>query len=162
MRGPSILSAVILVSGLLAAAPCPATAQTHFGGQLSWANDFDFGVGGRVEVPLDSWKEGLKGIGSADFFFPGDVDVSYFELNAGLAYSFSIEGKADLLPYVGGGLNLARVSAEFLGETISDTEMGLNLLAGSRFGTGRLKPFAELRIELSGGEQFVLAAGILF
>lgn len=70
-------------------------------------------------------------------------------------------------PYVGGGLNFARWSMDipaelkpFIEGSASDTELGLNLIGGAEFGVGRFKPFAELRAQISGGEQVVLAAGI--
>ena len=114
-------------------------------------------------------------IGSFDYFFPDDgsgsvegvsYDLSYFEVNANVAYPFVIED-SPLLPYVGGGLNLARISLDLdmpgASASESETELGLNLLGGSKFDIGAaVVPFLEFRVELSGGEQFVISGGILF
>lgn len=93
------------------------------------------------------------------------MDWTYLEINANVAYSFPLSGSSSLRPYAGGGLNIARSSIDFdlpgLRST-SDTEVGLNVLGGSKFGSGRLTPFAELRLELGGGEQFVITGGFLF
>ena len=48
------------------------------------------------------------------------------------------------------------------GRSASDTDLGLNLLGGTLFGRGKVNPFVELRVELAGGEQFVLTGGVLF
>ena len=48
------------------------------------------------------------------------------------------------------------------GRDSSDTDLGINLLAGTQFGTKAVTPFVELRVELAGGEQFVITGGLLF
>lgn len=95
------------------------------------------------------------------WFFPGG-DATYLEANGNVAYR--IRGVTGVAAYVGGGLNIAHSSADIAGGgSRSDTELGLNVLGGARFGIGpRLKGFTELRIELSGGDQFVVAFGVLF
>ncbi len=75
---------------------------------------------------------------------------------------FKVEASS-LAPYAGGGLNIAHKSKEFDdGRSASDTDLGLNLLGGTQFGRGKVNPFVELRVELAGGEQFVLPGGVLF
>lgn len=155
------------VFALPAAAQDTSSAdQVHFGVQLSWGDDSDLGLGVRVETPLQSLGPRVRGIGSFDYFFPDggtdEIDISYLELNVGLAYSFTLENQEKLAPYVGGGLNFARAAVSAFGESVSDTELGLNLLVGSVFGDSRPAPFVELRVELSGGEQFVLTGGFVF
>lgn len=150
----------------------------RFGVQGNWSDDFDFGVGGRVELPLPNLltSEGALAntflIGSFDYFFPDcgdsfggfDFDCSYWEINAGLAVPI-VSSSID--PYVGAGLNLARFSSEFesdlpgVDDDASETEVGLNLLGGLRFPLGGLSAFGEARLELGGGEQFVLTFGVL-
>lgn len=67
-------------------------------------------------------------------------------------------GVTSVAPYVGGGLNIAHSS-----NATSNTELGVNLLGGLRFGIGPVvKGFSEVRLELSGGEQFVVTFGVLF
>lgn len=166
---------VVMVTAVLAfASAVPASGQAVFGPQLSWGEDSDLGLGARVEVPLanlvtadeGSAASRLRLIGSFDWFFPGDepqgVDLTYWELNANLAYPIPADG---LRPYAGGGLNIAHANVDVednaFFEDASDTEVGLNLLAGLQFLVGDLDAFAEARFELGGGEQFVLSAGIL-
>lgn len=162
----------------------PAAAQVTFGAQGSYGDDSDFGVGARVVFPigedLDQPSESifsqLRLTGSFDWFFPdcGDggtfdgtefeIDCTYWELNGNGILPLNFGESID--PYVGAGLNVAHGSASssvsgFEAE-FSDTEMGLNLLGGLEFGPSGLPLFAELRIELGGGEQFVLTLGALF
>ena len=68
-----------------------------------------------------------------------------------------------LKPYVGGGLNIARVSVD-LGSfgSASDTEIGLNVLGGLKLNLSGLDAFTEARLSLGGGEQFAVMFGILF
>ncbi|HWP45724.1 MAG TPA: outer membrane beta-barrel protein [Candidatus Limnocylindrales bacterium] len=151
----------------------PVWGQVLFGAQVSVADDVDVGVGVRVVWDLAQYQKGLGVIGSFDYFFPGGEspffpvatgDLSYFEVNANLTYTF--ETGRNIAPYVGGGLNIAHASIEFVGvEAVeaSDTEVGVNFLGGVMFNlAGRLMPFAELRIEANGGEQFMVTGGILF
>ncbi len=138
--------------------------------QLSVADDVDVGIGARVVWDLAQYQKGLGIIGSFDYFFPGDEflffpdvtgDLSYFEINVNVTYTF--ETGRNIAPYVGGGLNIAHASIESLGVEASDTEVGVNFLGGAIFNpAGRLMPFAELRVEASGGEQFIVTGGILF
>lgn len=164
------LFGVIALVGL-AAVPAAAQAQQvkpfNIGVQGSYGSDSDFGVGVRYENSLNRLFPSmpLRFIGSFDWFFPdeggfGGVDVTYFEINANVAYAIPM-ANSPLRPYAGGGLNYARASVEVGGTDVSDSQVGLNLLGGIRFG-GKLSPFVEGRFELSGGEQFVISGGILF
>lgn len=165
-----------LVALTLLAAGAGSVSAQRFGVQANWSDDFDFGVGGRVEMPLPNLltSEGALAntylIGSFDYFFPDcdnaltGFDCSYWELNAGLAIPLA---SASLDPYVGAGLNLARVSFDYDGNVprvdvdASETEVGLNLLGGLRFPLGSVSAFGEGRFELGGGEQLVLTFGVL-
>lgn len=155
------------VMALAALAAVPARGQErpfNLGAQLSWGDDADLGLGVRYENRLDRLAPSvpLRVIGSFDWFFPGN-DVTYWELNANVAYQFTLQNSR-IGPYAGGGLNIARASVDVAGVgSASDTEVGLNLLGGIRFpSTGRLTPYVEIRLELGGGEQFVLTGGLLF
>ena len=166
----------VLALGLFAA---PAQAQVAFGPQLSWGSDSDLGIGARVEMPIGgmitddagSILSSMRFIGSGDYFFfdcsnSDDVDCSWIELNANVAVPLPLEGFS---PYVGGGLNVAMVSVELDPDVCpvadcddSNTEVGLNLLGGLGFPLASMNAFTEARIELGGGEQFVLSFGFLF
>lgn len=146
----------------------PADAQVHFGPQVSYADDADFGIGARVVAGVPDYA-GFEVAGSFDYFFP-DGDVDYWEINGNVLYNFAIEGVDSFRPYAGAGLNVARFDAnvedtgipgfEFDG---SSTELGLNLVGGGKFATdAAVTPFVEARLEIEGGEQFVLTGGLLF
>lgn len=69
-----------------------------------------------------------------------------------------MEETRTFFPYLGGGLNIARVEAG----TLEDTELGVNIVGGSKFDAEGVTPFVEARVEIEGGEQFVLTGGFLF
>lgn len=158
----------LLPAVLVMAFASSAQAQ-RFGAQLSWADDWDLGLGARLEFGLGSLlaTEGplsrAYGIASFDYFFPdcvGAIDCNYWEVNLNGAIPLVA---TNIDPYVGGGLNIARLSTDAgAGGDFSDTDLGLNALAGLRFLLGTLSAFAEARIELGGGQQFVLTLGALF
>jgi len=165
MRKTLLAITLLAVIGLHAQ---EAQAQVRFGAQASFGDDVDFGLGARAVFSLKQFNERLEGIASFDWFFPDSgvgVDWTYFEINGNVVYSIPLSSSSSLRPYAGGGLNIARSSIDFdtpLLSSASDTEIGLNVLGGTKFGSGRLTPFAELRIELGGGEQFVISGGFLF
>ncbi|MEJ2311378.1 MAG: hypothetical protein P8Y10_02445 [Gemmatimonadales bacterium] len=142
------------------------TRRLNLGPQLSYGSSSKLGLGGRLHANLRS-PDGLVIIGAFDWFFPdeGPGDSrTYWELNGNVAYRFKIEGTTAVAPYAGGGLNIAYSSrrSEGGGDGSSDTDLGVNLLGGTLFGSGPVLPFFELRVELAGGEQFVLTGGVLF
>lgn len=164
----------IIVAGLLAFGTAGLSAQdVSFGGQLNFASgtdefDADLGIGARVVAPLTFDTTPLLATGSFDFFFPDEpegTDLTYWEVNGNLSYLFDVPEDTSFRPYAGAGLNLARLEAEpeGPGDGVSDTELGLNLLAGALFAAdAAITPFAELKLEVAGGEQFMLTGGILF
>ena len=160
----AVLAALFAAALAVPAADLPA--QAHFGGQLSIADDADFGIGGRIAVEIP--EPNLEFAGSFDIFFPDDrggADVNYFEINGNLLYYFDIRTAPSVNPYLGGGLNIARIEVDsgFPGDDNDDTRAGLNLMGGVRFDTNSsVKPFVEFRGEVEGGEQFVVTGGILF
>lgn len=154
--------ALALAFGLCLAAPKSSQAQVSVGPQVSIANDVDLGVGGRAMFGLSGpWKLG----GSFDYFFPGS-NVTYWELNGNAYYNLELPDVSAFSPYAGGGLNIARTSVDGAGTgsfSASTTDVGLNLAGGARFPvSGNVAPFAEVRLEVGGGEQLVVTGGLLF
>ena len=159
----SLLAAV----ALLVVGASTAEAQ-RFGGHAIWANDFDIGLGARMELDLPgklSKQPPLSRaffIGQFDYYLdPCDGgDCTVFEINPGIAVPLNA---TTLKPYVGAGLNIARVSVD-MGSfgSASDTEIGLNVLGGLKLNFSGLDAFTEARLALGGGEQFSIAFGILF
>ncbi len=142
----------------LAGTASEAQAQSRFGVQASIADDADFGVGVRLAISPPAGSP-IKILTSFDWFFP-DGDIDYWELNGNVVYLVPVQQSA-VAPYVGGGLNVAHFSSGGGTFGSSDTDMGLNLLGGMEFG-GQLPLYLEARVEVSGGEQFVLTGGIYF
>ena len=161
MRVRNILAAVAAVLLLL---PTSADAQIRIGPQLSWGDDTDLGIGGRVVASvgtLNTWDF----IGTFDVFFPDDSpanDISYWEANGNLAYSFGLPDLPALSPYAGFGLNIAHVSVGTDSGDFDDTDLGINFFIGNQFDAGSMTPFAELRVVAEGASQVVLTGGILF
>ena len=163
MRKAMIVLAVAAgaLSVRAASAQTAATRPVQFGGEVNWATDTDFGIGARaVWTALGDaiGLKGLEGVASFDIFFPGN-SVNYWEINADVAYPFSIPSAPKISPYFGGGLNVAHSSVSGFG---GHTDLGVNLLGGGRFNLGKLSAYADGRIELSGGEHFVATFGIMF
>lgn len=147
-----------------------ADRPVKFGIQACFADDVDAGLGGRIvfqpgkEKPLSD----IEAVASFDIFFPGE-NLGYWELNFNALYVIpSVKGTVK--PYAGGGLNVAHASVDdilFFGTTIpgaSDTDIGFNVVGGMKFElqTASMEPFAEVKFELGGGEQFVLTGGLRF
>lgn len=161
--------AVLGCLAFLAVGATDLQGQVRFGVQGSYGDDTDFGIGGRLATSLRSLIPAtpLEFHASFDYFFPDDegtgADITYWEINTNVAWMIPVT-RTSVAPYAGGGLNIAHFAIDITGfGSADDTEVGLNLLGGIQFRTRtRLRPFVEVRVELSGGEQFVLAGGLLF
>lgn len=160
-----ILSALALAAALSLATATSSAAQVHFGPQVSLADDADVGLGGRITAGVPQYA-GLEFAGSFDVFFP-DGNYDYWEINGNVLHNFEIAGTTSFRPYAGGGLSIAR--RDFEGGDgpgdfrDDDTLVGLNLVGGTKFATeSPATPFVELRLEIEGGEQFVVTGGLLF
>jgi hypothetical protein len=132
-----------------------ADGQATFGVQGNWGSEADFGVGGRVLANIPNVN--LEFVGSVDVFFP-DGPLDWLDFNANLFYHFHLPDSPSVLPYLGGGLNAARLSVN----NNDQTEIGLNIGGGVRFPGGRVTPFIEARGVISDADQFVVTGGILF
>ncbi|HXY69439.1 MAG TPA: hypothetical protein VEH62_08320 [Gemmatimonadales bacterium] len=145
----------------LVPAALAAQGPVRVGAELSFAENANAGLGARLDMPLvPFWTRDLRLDVSFDYFFPGS-SLNYWELNGDLAWGLPL-ARSRIALVLGGGLNLAHSSDSGVpGSGVTD--LGINLLFGLRFPTGRrLTPYLELRPELGGGERFVLTAGVLF
>lgn len=127
-----------------------AQQQVAFGIQANWGSEAELGIGARVLANLGGSNFEL--VGSVDRFFP-DNDLNWWDFNTNLFYHFHQADGHAILPYLGGGVNVARLA--------SQSEAGLNLAGGLRF-PGDVTPFVELRAVFSDADQIVLTGGILF
>jgi hypothetical protein len=166
-----------LTAGLLAAAALTAfagqaRAQTVVGPYLAYHGDFDLGVGAFVTIPIPSIHENISFKGDFGYYFPGEggfggVDFTYWEVNADALMAFPLEGNESIRPFAFGGLNIARFSfdEDITGLDIGfgGTEVGLNLGGGISFiNVGSVRPSVGAKIELNGGDGFVLFGALGF
>jgi hypothetical protein len=163
------LSAVLAMVAL-ASLPSIASAQ-RFGAHVNWGLDSELGLGGRYEHDLTNTlsKTGPLAnaffIGQVDYYLDvcadsfTSLDCTMLEINPGLAINLNA---TNLKPYVGAGLNIARVTVSDGTNSASNTETGINLLGGLKFGLGGMSAFSEARLSLGGSEQLALSFGLLF
>lgn len=163
---------VVTVLALVGTASA-AEAQVRFGAQANYSDDFDFGVGARVEMDLPIADQGILSrtflMGSFDYFFPdcgsGDSapDCSFWHINAGLGVPISASG---VDPYAGAVFNYGNFDWDFdtpFGDFgAGGGEAGLGIFGGLRFLLGGMSTFGEAQLGLGGWEQFVLKFGVMF
>jgi len=145
----------------LVPAALAAQGPPRLGGQISFAEDENAGLGLRLEQRLmPAGVQDLRLMVDFDYFFPSSP-FNYWELNADLGWGFAL-ARSPIGMYVGGGLNMARSSVSGV-RSSSVSEVGVNVIFGLRFPTATaFAPYVELRPELGGGNRLVLTAGIMF
>jgi hypothetical protein len=155
MKMRKIFLGLALVAGL-GLGTGSAEAQVTLGPTIAFHGDADFGIGATVGVPLPSLAPPMSLMADFIYFFP-DGEVDYWELNGNLTYDFPLQ-ETTVVPFVLAGLNIAHASVS----EASDTDLGLNLGGGIAFDLGRFRPSVGLRVELSGGDDFVLFGTLPF
>ena len=158
-----LLFGTALVGAL--AMPGLASAQTVVGPTVLYHDNADFGVGAFVMFPLEQFDPNLGMNVNFGYYFPDaptGVDVNFWELNADVLYHFPVAADAPVSPFALGGLNIARASGGAGGFTESNTEIGINLGGGITFPSDSFRPLVGAKIELEGGDGFVLFAGLGF
>lgn len=156
-------SGIVLAIVLFASGATSAAAQVRFGPHLSWGDNADFAIGGKLLFGLADLAgedtKNLEGSVALDWF-PDCNGCSYFEATAGVLYRFDIGETA--LPYAGGGLNWGRISYDTNVPGFgADSEIGLAAMGGIRFPLGNLTAYTDARITLGGAEQAVISFGLL-
>ena len=140
---------------LAVAVPGVARAQSgswHLGPHVAYNFDAkNLGVGAQFTMPV---ARQLEFYPSFDYYFvsPG----SLWALNADLKYRPAIQS-TDWL-YLGAGLNIARASAG----GFSNTNAGLNLIAGGESRAGNMHPYGEFRVTVGNGSTAQIAVGLNF
>ncbi len=171
-----LMGTLLLAAALAFGASSEAQAQFTFGPKAAFHDDADLGVGVFFMTPAESINENVSIWGNFLYFFPGEgtsagafsADLTYFEINGGLMYDFVTEGS--ITPFVSAGLNVARASVDVDGPGTdlidvdsSNTDIGLNVGGGIKTMLGdSLTGLAQARLELGGGEGFVIEAGLGF
>jgi len=157
------LALALVATAVLLALPSQVEAQLQVGPYAAFHDDADFGVGGFVAFPVPSLHEDVAIVADFGIFFPDRFD--YWELNGNVQWSFPSDG-GHFTPWVFAGINIANASIDtgidIIDEIASDTEIGLNLGGGATFGTGPVRPFGGVKLELREGSPFALFGGVSF
>lgn len=171
-----LFGSLLLAAAVSFGASSEAEAQFTFGPQAAFHDDADLGVGAWFSVPMPSIHEQISILANFLYFFPdggsdfgvAEIDVSYWELNGGLKYDFPTSGA--ITPFVMAGIQYAKYSIDYdgPGDDLFDTgygdgDIGLNVGGGLTTSLGdSLTGLLGGRLELGGGEGFVLEAGLGF
>ncbi len=156
-----LLTAFFFVTVAKAQVPSPVTFELgprvgyDIGGDVEEAF---LGVDARLGVmalPIDFQA-------TFDYYFM-EENVTFWQLglNALLGFGPGII----FTPYVGAGLGIARISVDLGVDDLSDsdTDTGVNLIGGARFGVGPIRPFVQAQVTVLGDVDLVtIAGGLLF
>ncbi|MEX2465519.1 MAG: hypothetical protein WD995_01330 [Gemmatimonadota bacterium] len=150
----------LAVAAALVAVPGFAQAQTTLGPTVAYHNDFDFGIGAALGLPFGAAHPNVGFLGDFLIFFPDAPGVDFLEINGNLTYDIPIEDAA-VLPFALAGLNIARISFDS-NALPSNTEIGLNVGGGIKFDAGVFRPMVGIRLEIEGGDGFVIFGSVPF
>ncbi len=155
--------AALAVLPLVVATPAQSQTQwslvPHLG--LNIDND-ELYLGASARIELASAPVTLNpGVDWYPFIGTQNVDASLFVIDLDVLYHLKAQS---IEPYLGGGLFWSRSSVNVPGfGGGSATDVGLNLKGGAVFGSlGKLRPFAEGVVAISGGSALLLKGGLLF
>lgn len=160
---------LILALGLVSLTLIPSTAegQIYLGFQGNWSDRYDWGIGGRATLDLTPKFIPLMIAGSYDYFWPGETftrKFDYWEINVNALFVQRVLafGSGTTSGYFGVGLNVSNpsVTIKESGDKSSETDVGLNLLAGTKYRTGRLAPYFDFGFTFWGAEQVKFTVGI--
>jgi hypothetical protein len=145
----------------------PAAGAVEFGGQLVYGDDQDLGLGARIEFDTPDLQERTRVQADFNWYFPDDGpfdDRDFWEIDLNLLFEVGpASGTDDVGYYLGGGLNFAYASWEFVGGgDDSEKDLGVNLLGGVELPIGMLTTIGELRVTIAGSEQYTLGIGVKF
>ena len=133
-----------------------AQAQFRIGPSISFGTDTDLGLGVKAKFDLD---EQFKISPSFNLLSTGDVSI--FEINGDVHYAFSDNG--NVMFYALGGLNIVSSKVKIFSESVSNTDVGLNLGAGGEYVIAdKFNAFTEAKFGLGGVEQLLISGGIYF
>ncbi|PEN12741.1 hypothetical protein CRI94_11985 [Longibacter salinarum] len=131
-------------------------------GDISDAPGDSWALGGDARIRHEEYS--IQANGAIDYYSIND-DLSVLTLDVNAVFVFITEDQA-LMPYVGLGLGVARVSSSGeVGESYfggDRTEAGLNIVGGAELDLGLLRPFAQAQFT-NGNEidRFGMSVGLL-
>jgi hypothetical protein len=148
--GAAFAAAVVLL-----AVPAPASAgDTKFGVRGGYYTDIgEPFLGAEVLVPV-----ARRIYFNPNFEYVFVEDLNYWTLNGDFHYDFPTH--RPYYVWAGAGVGLLRVDPP--GADNSDTDVGLNLLAGVGFKTGSVVPYFQAKVILKNGSEFALGFGVRF
>ena len=136
-----------------------AKAQISAGAGLVYGADVEE-LGLQIRAMYDineTWRANVDFI----TYFIGIDGITLSEFNLNPHYKFLNKDRVSV--YGLAGLNIARASVKFLGEKVSNSEVGVNVGAGAEFGIGeRIAILAEAKYAIGEASQFVIGAGAVF
>ena len=143
---------------LLGTSTAFAQARLEIGPRLGFdiagdVEEFFLGVDARADVAALP----IQLNGTFDYYFT-EGNVNFFQVGVNALYTFGVDNQT-FTPYSGLGVGISIVDIENFD---SDTDVGLNLIGGARFGFGALRPFAQAQITFGDLDLVTLAGGILF
>ena len=128
-----------------------AQGRSHLGPQLGYNFDWEAVViGAQFSTPIGTQLELYP---SFNLFLVDGATV--WALNGDVKYRLPLEGE---WLYLGGGLNVSVVDVG----GASDSNVGLNLIAGFESRKGNIHPFGEVRFTVGDGSTAQLVGGLNF
>ena len=148
--GAAFAAAVVLL-----ALPGPASAaDTKFGVRGGYYTDIgEPFLGAEVLVPV-----ARRIYFNPNFEYVFVENLNYWTLNGDFHYDFPTH--RPYYVWAGAGVGLLRVDPP--GADNSDTDVGLNLLAGVGFKAGSVVPYFQAKVILKNGSEFALGFGVRF
>jgi len=178
LRG--LVAGAAAVAALVALQPSAANAQaqtsgTRFGVEaaLGTNNNVGIGAGAFVKFHLAEISEHpITGRATFDYFFPsssnfGGYTAHYWQIEADGLYDI-VNKSSTTKPYIGAGITYSKWSygggyCNLFGISCSTSWTGLDFVGGLNFmSNSKLMPFVEAKIDVSGGSEFLIRAGIHF
>lgn len=153
MKGNRLVVPVLCAAALLVV-PAASPAQVDLGVEGAVSSEYDFGVGARALAQARDVN--LDFVGRFDYYMP-DGPGDAWELGAELFYHFHLEGTRSVVPYLGGGLSVSRVTAGS-----GDTSAGPSLGGGIRFPLVNVTPYVEGRAVLGDRDHASVSVGFFF
>jgi hypothetical protein len=149
--GIAALAAALILAVLPVSA---AAADTKFGVRGGYYTDIgEPFLGAEVLVPV-----ARRIYFNPNFEYVFVEDLNYWTLNGDFHYDFPT--RRPVYVWAGAGAGLLRVDPP--GPDNSDTDVGLNLLAGVGFQAGSAVPYFQAKVILKNGSEFALAFGVRF